>query len=66
MQNENKSNKLSRILLCSCENTAEDQDGGGELVEQFEAPVVNGDLVKFQEAAGPLAHSPKEFSHLGL
>ena len=31
-----------RYLPGRCQYAAEDQDGGGELVEQLEAPVVNG------------------------
>ena len=50
-------------LLCSCQHTAEYKDGGAELVEQLEGPVVDGHLVKLQEAAGRLRHHPQQLRH---
>ena len=53
------------ILLCRGENTAEHKNGGAELVEQLEGPVVYGHLVELQEAAGGLGHHPQQLSHGG-
>lgn len=40
------------------------EDGGGGLVEELEAPVVDADLVDLQEAAGGLRHRPDQVRHL--
>ena len=46
------------------EDAAGDQDGGGRLVEELEAPVVDADLVDLEEAAGGLRHRPDQVRHL--
>ena len=46
------------------EDAAGDQDEGGRLVEELEAPVVNADLVDLEEAAGGLRHGPNQVRHL--
>ena len=54
-----------KFLLCRGEDTAEHKNGGAELVEQLEGPVVYGHLVELQEAAGGLGHHPQQLSHAG-
>ena len=48
--------KMLRNSPCRDENAAEDEEGGGPLVEELEAPVVDGDRVDLKKAAGDLRH----------
>ena len=48
------------------EDAAGDQDRGGRLVEELEAPVVDADLVDLEEAAGGLGHGPDQVRHLAV
>ena len=48
------------------QDTAEEEDGGGEPVEQLEPPVINGGLLQAQEAAGGLADGSQQLSHCQL
>ena len=50
------------ILGCS-KNTWEDEIDSGGFVEQFEAPVVDTDLVDFEEVAGHFSHGTNQVRH---
>ena len=52
-------NGLPEELSGGDEDAGEDEDAGGDLVEQFEAPVVDADLLQLQEAADGFAEGPK-------
>ena len=41
------------------ENAGENENAGGDLVEQFEAPVIDADLLQLQEAADGLTEGPQ-------
>ena len=53
------------FLLEGGEDAADEQEAGGDLVEEFEAPVVDGDLLQLQEDADGLAESPQDLSTHG-
>ena len=58
--------RLPEELSGRDEDTGEDEDAGGDLVEQFEAPVVDADLLQLQEAAEGLTEGPEELCHYCL
>ena len=41
--------RIAKELLAGGDNRAGQEDGGGDLVEAFERPVVNGNLVHLKE-----------------
>ena len=56
-------NRFTKELSEGDEDAADDQETGGDFVEEFETPVINGDLLQLQEAANSLAKSSQELSH---
>ena len=54
---------ISEHLLGSYEDTTEHQEGGGPLVEELEAPVVDRDWVDLQESTGDLGDCSHKFCH---
>ena len=51
------------FLLWSCQDTGDHQQAGCELVIKFEHPVVNGNLVKLEEAAGGIRYDIQQVRH---
>ena len=55
--------RVSEELSGRDEDAGEDEDAGGDLVEQFEAPVVDADLLQLQEAADGFTEGPEQLRH---
>ena len=60
-----QNSKKNFVLLEGGEDAADEQEAGGDLVEEFEAPVVDGDLLQLKEDADGLAKGPQDLSSHG-
>ena len=50
-------------MFSSGEDTGEYEEHGGAFVEEFEAPVVDANLVNLEKVAGYFRHSPNQVRH---